>query len=85
MHPEVLRAIASAQARDMRLAAKQSERARQARRGAQRASVREARRGPFRRAVRRAGPAPAWRLVTGGAAAAREPADGCGHAGHRAA
>ncbi len=76
MHPDLLRAVASARVQDMIAVAERSDLARQARRSARYAKPGSARPWAFWRA-RRARPAPAGRVMAVSSAAAREPADGC--------
>ena len=85
MHPDVLRAVASARVQDMMAVASRSDLARQARRSARHARPGPARPRPFWRVGRRARPAPAGPVITVGSAAVREPADSFGPAGRRAA
>jgi len=85
MHPDVLRAVASARVQDMIAAAERSDRATQARRSPRHAKPGPALPRPFWRVGRRARPAPDGRLVAVGSAAVREPADGSGQASRRAA
>lgn len=73
MHPDVLRAIASARVRDRLVAAEQAGQARRARRAARQAQANPAQPGPFRRAKR---PAPVRHLAAGGSAAGGSAAGG---------
>jgi len=88
MHPDITRAVAAARVQDLLVAAEQSDLARQARRAPRHAKPSRARPWPLRRLGRRARPVPAARAAgpaTVSNAARREPADGSGHAGRRAA
>jgi hypothetical protein len=85
MHPDVLRAVASARVQDMIAAAERSDLVRQARRSPRYAQPRPAWSRSFWRTGRRARLARAGRLVAVGPAAVREPADGSGQTDCRAA